>query len=509
MQPTRSRHPKWSNPKWSNPGWHRPVWRQLLTSLMIGVMTLGVGAPCVAESNPAIAAVDTEDLSETTAWLQEYLQIDTTNPPGNEMRAVDFFARIFKAEGIEYQTAKSAPGRGNIWARLKGGDEPAILLLHHSDVVTADREFWDVDPLGGEIRDGHLYGRGALDMKSHGIVHLAAFLALHRDGVALNRDVVFMATADEEAGSRMGMGWMVKNRPKAFAGVGLALTEGGQATLVGNRIALGVEVTQKIPLWVRLRTTGPAGHGSTPRVDSALGSLIDAMTRLRAHEFEPHIVPPVDNYFKRLAPNFPGKLGTAFADIEQAIQDPAFRRKLHESFPNLSALTQNTCAITRATGSTKVNVVAPTASAEMDCRLLPDQDPLAFLAELQSIVDDDAVSIDPLLSYLPSASATDTVLFEAIEGVMGVYFPDVEAVPTISSGFTDSHYLREHGIASYGFGPFVVPVGDISGYHGNNERISIENIERGAELLQQILIDVVTPLPDAPAETAESGDARN
>jgi len=485
MQPIRSRY---------------RTWRCLLA-----LLTLGSAAGVAAQETESAT---TEPVSESVAWLQEYLQIDTTNPPGNEMRAVDFFARIFKAEGIEYQVAESAPGRGNIWARLEGGDEPAILLLHHSDVVTADREFWDVDPLAGEIRDGHLYGRGALDMKSHGIVHLAAFLALHRDGVALDRDVVFMATADEEAGSRMGMGWMVRNRPKAFAGVGLALTEGGQATLVGDRIALGVEVTQKVPLWVRLRTTGPAGHGSTPRVDSALGTLIDALARIRAHEFEPHIVPPVDHYFKRLAPNFPGKLGAAFADIETAIKDPAFRRKLHQTFPNLSALTQNTCAVTRARGSTKVNVVGPTASAEIDCRLLPDQDPLQFLARLQSIIDDDAVSIEPFLSYLPSASKTDTVLFEAITEVMALYFPESEAVPTVSSGFTDSHYLREHGIASYGFGPFVVPVTDISGYHGNNERISIENIDRGAELLLQILIDVVSPQPAAPS-TAKSGDYRD
>ena len=469
--------------------------------------------PCAAESIPAATDADvsteiaTDSISEPVAWLQEYLQIDTTNPPGNENRAVDFFARILKAEGIKFETAESAPGRGNIWARLKGGDKPAILLLHHSDVVTADRAFWDADPLGGEILDGHIYGRGALDMKSHGIVHLAAFLALHRDGVALDRDVVFMATADEEAGSSKGMGWMVTNRPEAFAGVGLALTEGGQATLVGKRIALGIEITQKVPLWVRLRTTGTPGHGSTPRVDSALGTLIDAMGRIRAHEFEPHIVPPVDYYFKRLAPNFPGKLGKAFADIETSIQDPAFRRTLHKSFPNLYALTTNTCAITRATGSVKVNVVGPTATAEMDCRLLPDQAPLEFLARLQSIVDDDEVSIDPFLSYLPSASTADTMLFESIEEVMNVYFPGVEAVPTVSSGFTDSHYLREHGILSYGFGPFVIPVGDISGYHGNNERISIENIDRGVEILQQILIDVTTSPPAAPKDTAKPADA--
>jgi len=302
----------------------------------------------------------------------------------------------------------------------------------------------------------------------------------------------------------MGMGWMVRNRPKAFAGVGLALTEGGHGTLVGERIALGIEVTQKVPLWLRLETTGPAGHGSTPQVTSAVGKLIDALANLRGHDFEPRIVPVVDNYFKRMAPNFPGRLGTAFMDIETAIQDPDFRHMLHANFANLRGLTQNTCAITRVAGSAKVNVIGPSASAEIDCRLLPDQAPLPFLAQLQTILDDDSISIDPLLSYTPSSTGTDTPLFAAIATVMAARFPGVEAVPTMSNGFTDSHYLRERGVASYGFAPFVIPLEDTGGYHGNNERISTENIDRGLELLIEIVTQVVNPAAD-PATLEDDG----
>lgn len=434
-----------------------------------------------------------EPVSEAVGWLQEYVRINTVNPPGNEGAAADFLGAILKAEGIRYETAEPVPGRKNLWARLDGGDEPALLLLHHSDVVTADPEYWDAEPFGGEIRDGHIVGRGTLDMKSQGIVHLAVLLALHRAKVPLNRDVIFMATADEEAGSAVGMGWMIRNRPAAFDGVGLSLTEGGQATLVGDRIALGVEVTQKIPLWLRLEATGPAGHGSTPMSNSALGSLIGALNNIREYQFESHIVPVVDNYFKQLAPNFPGKLGAAFENIEASIQDPAFQSRLHSNFANLSALTRNTCAITRVSGSDKVNVVGPSASAEIDCRLLPDQEPVRFLAKLQTIIDDDSIRIDPMLSYGPSASGTDSPLFKAIDRVMRERLPGVETVPTISTGFTDSHYLRERGIASYGFAPFIIPIGDIGGYHGNNERISVENIDRGVEILLEIVTQVVNP----------------
>ncbi|NND37634.1 MAG: M20/M25/M40 family metallo-hydrolase [Gammaproteobacteria bacterium] len=471
----------------------RARWRLLAAATLV----LGWPAMCLTDEvagNPESQAVsEPEPVSEAVEWLQEYIRIDTTNPPGNEAKAVEFLAKILRANGIRYRVAEPVPGRKNLWARLEGGDEPALLLLHHTDVVSADPDFWDVGPFAGEIVDGHVYGRGALDMKSHGIIHLATFVALHRNKVRLNRDVVFMATADEEAGSQVGMGWMVSNKPAAFSGVGLALTEGGQATLVGDRIAVGIEVTQKVPLWLRLESTGPAGHGSTPKTTSALGSLIDALANLRAHEFAPRIVPAVDSYFKKLAPNFPGRLGSSFANIESAVHDPAFRQRLREMLPNLSALISNTCSITRVTGSDKVNVVAPTASAEIDCRLLPDQEPVSFLAEIERVLDDDSIWIDPMLSYGSSASDTDTALYAAIENVMAEQFPGVEAVPTVSAGFTDSHYLRERGIASYGFAPFVVPVADTGGYHGNNERISVDNIDRGVELLTEIVTKVVNP----------------
>ena len=164
---------------------------------------------------------------EAVSWLQEYITVDTINPPGNEYRAVDFLADIFEAEGIEYQTAESAPGRGNIWARLEGGDEPGLILLQHSDVVPADEEFWTIPVLSGAIRDGVILGRGARDMKGLGTLQLATFLALHRSGVELNRDVVFLATADEEAGGLYGVGWLIDNRPEIFEDIGILLNGTG------------------------------------------------------------------------------------------------------------------------------------------------------------------------------------------------------------------------------------------------------------------------------------------
>ncbi|MEZ5527293.1 MAG: M20/M25/M40 family metallo-hydrolase, partial [Gammaproteobacteria bacterium] len=170
---------------------------------------------CLCCFSGAVNAQSIED--EAVTWLQEFIRVDTINPPGNESRAVDFYAKIFEAEGIPYESAESAPGRGNIWARLEGGDEPALILLQHTDVVPADLQYWTTDPLSGELRDGYILGRGARDMKGTGISHLAAFLSLHRAGRPLNRDVVFVASADEEAGGEFGVGWLIEHHPEIFA----------------------------------------------------------------------------------------------------------------------------------------------------------------------------------------------------------------------------------------------------------------------------------------------------
>ena len=157
---------------------------------------------------------------EAVRWVQDLIRIDTINPPGNEFRAVNFYAEIFESEGIEYETAESAEGRGNIWARLEGGSEPGLILLQHLDVVPAEEEFWTIDPLSGDIRDGYILGRGARDMKGLGVIQLASFLSLHRSGAELNRDIIFLATADEEAGGFYGVDWLIKNRPEIFEGAG-------------------------------------------------------------------------------------------------------------------------------------------------------------------------------------------------------------------------------------------------------------------------------------------------
>ncbi|GJM27475.1 MAG: peptidase M20 [Cyclobacteriaceae bacterium] len=419
-------------------------------------------------------------------WIQEYIRVNTINPPGNEIAGAEFLAGIFDEEGIEYEMAESAPGRGNIWAWLDGGNEPGLMLLHHIDVVPADEKFWDTDPLSGELKDGYIYGRGTLDTKTSGILHLASFIALHRSGIALNRKVLYMATADEEAGGAYGAGWLVEHRPELFRDIGFLLNEGGGGVLIGDNVQFGVEVTQKVPYWLHLSATGAAGHGSNPPVSYASVKLVEALERLRLHQFKPNILPVMDEYFKEIADQHPEPWRTRFRDIASAVSEPGVLHELQNYAPGLHRLTRNTCSITRFQGSEKINVVSPEVWAEVDCRLLPDQDPEAWLEEMRGVLGEE-IKVEVLMGFTPAVSSSDTDLYRTMKQVALEAFPEARFVPTMMGGFTDSHFFRDLGIVSYGFQANTTPREDLPGVHGNNERVREQDVRQGVEMTLKIL----------------------
>jgi len=438
---------------------------------------------------PSVQAQSIED--EAVDWLQGFIRVDTTNPPGNEARAVDYIANILEAEGIPYETTESAPGRGNLWARLEGGDEPGLILLQHTDVVPADANYWSTDPLSGVIKDGFLWGRGTLDMKGTGISQLATFISLHRAGVALNRDVILVATADEEAGGLYGAGWLVEHHPEIFADVGLLINEGDYGTDTDNGRVFRVEVTQKVPVWLRLSAVDQPGHGSTPRATSSVTRIVDALNQLRENPFPPRIVPAVDAMFEGLSGNESGEWADAYADIATAVKQPGFLDKLQAHSTFMHALTRDACALTRMQGSSKINVVPPEAWAEIDCRILPDRPSEVFVAELREMLKDTGVEIEVIMAFTPAVSSTSSRLYRAIESVTAERHPGSRVMPAVATGFTDSHFTRDLGIASYGFDPIVVPESEWGGIHGNDERVSVAAFRRGVSDHLAIIESVV------------------
>ncbi|HEU4988789.1 MAG TPA: M20/M25/M40 family metallo-hydrolase [Gemmatimonadaceae bacterium] len=469
--------------------------RRVTTPRRIVVSAL---AAVLAALAPAVAAAQQVDMAklqdEAVSRIEQYIKINTTNPPGNEDQTMQFFARIFAAEGIPFDTASSAPGRGNVWARLKAtnGTQPALVLLSHMDVVPADPKYWSVDPFAATVKDGYLYGRGTLDTKTLGIVELEAFLALHRAHVPLDRDVIFMATADEEAGAAYGAGWVMEHHPEAFQGAGFVLNEGGGGDVDGPRQQFGIEVTQKVPYWFTLTATGTPRHGSEPPVASAVNKLIRALYRLQTYQFAPRIIPAVDAYFKGLAPAAPPQWKDAFSDMAKTIQNPDAILRLQTEMPALAALTRNTCSITVLKGSPKINVIPPEASAQLDCRLLPDQDVPAFKQELANALNEPDIKIEQILGFTPAVSSTDNELYRTIVQVTRAHYPNAAIVPAVSTGFTDSHFFRDRGIASYGYAPFLIPQADEAGVHGNNERISLDNVRTGTQMMYEIVSAMVS-----------------
>ncbi len=465
-----------------------------LCSFLVSIVLLPLAPPAAAQSAASAASPDWQALqNEAVQKLSAYIAVNTTDPPGNEILAAQWYAKIFQAEGIPFEIAESAPGRGNIVARLKGtGSEPALILLNHMDVVPVSRQFWTEDPFAGLVRDGYLWGRGSLDMKSLGILQLLTFLELHRLHVPLRRDVIFVGTADEEAGGNFGAGWVVKNRPQWLTGAAFMLTEGAgsRADASGKPIYFGVGPTEKTPAWLELVATGRSGHASIPILNSAPNQLVTALERLRQYRPPLELTPPVEAMLRTHAPYEPEPWRSRLLDIKNFLAQPDAYAELQKR-PDILARLTNTISITGLTGSNKINIIPPDASAQLDCRLLPGWTIDRWVAQVRGIINNPLIKINVILNFPPATSSTDTPLFASIEKAVHALDPGAGVVQTVDAGFTDSHFFRDKGIVSYGFEPFAVTREDDERVHGDNERIPVKNYQDGMHLLWNVVYDFV------------------
>ena len=445
--------------------------------------------PASAPSHAEVALDWPKTNQEAIERLSDYIRVDTSNPPGNEVRAAEWYEKIFDAEGIDYETAESAPGRGNVVARLKGtGNEPALILLNHMDVVPVSREFWTVDPFGGIQRDGYIWGRGAEDMKSLGVAQLMAFLELHREHVPLRRDVIFLGTADEEAGGKFGAGWVVLNRPNWISGAGFLLTEGAYSHVddKGRPIFFGVGPTEKTPGWLKLTVTGRSGHGSIPIPDSAVNRLLAALERLRNYRPPLEVTPPIESALRSLAPYEAEPWRKRFLNLREFAASPGAYEEL-EKRPAILALLTNTISITGLEGSKKINIIPPSASALLDCRLLPSWTIERWRDQVRMIIHDDSIQIETVLNFVFTASPVNTLLYADIQEAVKHLHPGAGVAQSAETGFTDSHFFRERGIVSYGFAPFAISETDTARVHGNDERIPVNAYTDGVRLLWEVV----------------------
>jgi acetylornithine deacetylase/succinyl-diaminopimelate desuccinylase-like protein len=358
------------------------------------------------------------------------------------------------------------------------------------DVVPVEKKNWEVDPFAALIKDGYLYGRGALDNKSMGIVEMMVLLILKREKIPLRRDILFLAAADEETGGKWGIEWAMENIP-SLKDSEYALNEGGYVILNGEGRPDRYEISngQKVLFQLKLRAKGTSGHGSMPHSDNPNVKLVQALEKVIKWEAPFHVLPMVKEYFSKIASKQPMDEREYFEDIEKGLRDPSFSSWL-TSNPVYNAMVRDTISLTILQAGSKVNVIPSESTANLDCRLIPGSSKENFLKRLQGRLGDEIeIEVISESQSLPPSSF-DTDLYKAIQKFAEENDPGCPVVPYLLPGATDGRFLREKGIITYDFCPFRLTEKEMLRVHGNNERIAIDNLRFGMKMLVDILKEI-------------------
>jgi len=412
--------------------------------------------------------------NEAAEILSRYIQFDTSNPPGNEEEAVRFLADILDREGISHEIITSAPGRCSIRASIPGDDSRGVILLSHADVVPADSSKWEKAPFSGERADGHVWGRGSLDDKGEGVIGLMVMLLLSRLKIPLKRDLVFLATADEETGGKYGAGHVAETHGNLI-NARVLLNEGGgplSGVLTDGRLLYMIGVGEKGPLWLTLRCVGTSGHGSVPVKDNAVIRMSRALARLGTRKRPVRFSKQAVGTFTSLGKALGGIGGLVLRSSGVSFLRPLAALAASMKDKNLEAMIRDTVSVTTFQSGIKANVIPDEAVATIDCRLLPGTDKEEFLSWLRRALGYDGIEISEILYAPPSISPSDTDSYREIERLIITMYPDAVCVPMINTGFTDSRYFRSLGIDCYGLSTAPLTIEDMARIHGKDERIS-------------------------------------
>jgi acetylornithine deacetylase/succinyl-diaminopimelate desuccinylase-like protein len=421
--------------------------------------------------------------------LAAYIRIDTSNPPGDETAGAKYLQQLLTKEGIPSQLVGSDPKRQSLYARLSSGtNQKALLLLHHIDVVPVTPGEWTKPPFGGVTQGGYVFGRGALDIKSLGIAELMSLIEIKRRNLPLTRDVILLASADEEMGGAHGCGELLRDHPELFANVGYVLNEGGYAETIVDMVSFwGIEVQQKVPLWVRLHAKGTAGHGAAPPDDGgSVAKLVRALAEIEKIETPYRLVPSVERHFHAVGKTKHDDRGDVMRKIGEPLDLDRIRRVLSSGY---RSLLHDTIAITRIDGGTSVNSIPAHATADVDIRLLPDEHADPMLAKIRDAAGKNA-EVEVLLAGEPQPeTSSDTDLFRLLARDMQNEEPGSAVAPVVGAGTSDSRFFRARGIVAYGIAPFKVNYYDADTVHASDERIRARFFAQGTRLVRRIVRD--------------------
>jgi acetylornithine deacetylase/succinyl-diaminopimelate desuccinylase-like protein len=441
--------------------------RQL--ALVIGLVVCGLASSPARVQSPDWQATD----AEAIRTIQEYVRINTSNPPGDVLKAADFLTAILQREGIAVKRYDSGPGRSIVVARLKGtGTAKPLLLLHHMDVVPTDASRWKHDPFAAEIADGKIWGRGAIDMKGLGVVQLMAFLSLKRQQVPLARDVILMAVPDEETGGTLGARWM-RNEHYADLDPEYILDEGGFGSrdlFAPGKLVFGISVAEKKILWLKLRVEGVAGHGSQPHDQNPNDGLIRALARLVGEPL------PASSF--AIIETMKSRIGTLAVN--------KFNNAIQHSTISLTSLRSG------VGDPPKVNVIPSVAEATIDCRVLPGTSKDQWMAEIRRRLADPDIKIE--ITYEsddPVVTTEDSTFYRALESAVKRRHPDAIVTPMVVPYGTDANSFRPKGVKSYGFTPVIVPAEAAMSMHGDAEYLPVDAVAPAIQILFEAIKDTV------------------
>lgn len=453
---------------------------------------LFLATPARSQQFPAPPTGSPETRSaEAMKFLSALVKIDTSNPPGDEIKAADYIKSILDKEGIASEIFESAPGRANLVARLKGnGSKKPLLLMGHLDVVGVERDKWTIDPFAAITKDGYLYGRGSSDDKAMDAANLEIFLQLHRSRIPLDRDVILLAEAGEEGTSQFGINFMVAQHWDKID-CEYALNEGGEFEMVDGKLQYaGIATTEKVPRGMVLIAHGSSGHASIPRPDNAIEHLGAALAKLLTWQPPMRLNETTREYFARLA-----KISSAEdAYLYTHLEDPAVQEKIRTTRLAQNSMLRTSIVPTIIKGGFRLNVIPADAQATLDVRALPDENIEQLMETLSQVIADPQIEVKRASNLQPDRpagppSSIHNDMFTALERAQSKLFPGAVTLPIMLPGATDSAQLRAKGVQAYGIG---VPRtdDDSSRVHGNDERVSIDGMVKFVDYLYDVVMDV-------------------
>ncbi len=485
------------------------VLRRHISLSILGLLFLSGFTKCnsnaqVSVKPPSLGTLQTPAPSSDTSalareaqdWLVELLKINTTNPPGNEQVAAKYIAGILAKEGIPADILDLAPGRSAVVARLRSSavadPSRALLLVAHMDVVGVDRSKWSVDPFGGVIKDGYLWGRGSLDDKSMLAANLAAFIALKRGNVHINRDVIFLGTADEEQFGDASMKMVIARYWDKIA-AGFALNEGGKVFLGkdGKVQYVALQASEKVSVNVNLTVTGKGGHASTPTKDNPVVHLAAAVEKIGNYNTPVHLTSIVHRYFEALAPLQDEETSKWMKVIDTPDRGEHAIRYLSEANPMWNSMMRDTIAPTMLQAGFRGNVIPSEAHATLNVRLVPGDTIDVLVNELKKLVNDPQVHFEIASEGGLAApnSSLENDFFTLLTRTCALEFGGVPVIPFMSTGATDSAQLRLHNVQAYGLRPFPVNEADDARVHGDEERLPLAAFPKGVALMVRIVTE--------------------